>query len=224
MGRELNLYGPFSRIEQKPSCPLCDSTGLVDDGFRTALRCSSCGSDGRERMMGAVLRRTDLGLPAGPVIHFAPRPGIAKAMHRRFGNAYVPAEISRMTEPFEPGSVYGFIHSHVLQQVPADPGEVIELLNAALMPGGFHMFQIPLREGGREIASAVFPRFRDFIPAIMHTRLGVEDAERHAIPVSALSGDNASRVYCFVKPIRVKRRWRWPAETPVRISRRSYER
>lgn len=185
-----------------PACPICNGSDFLGDGDSSHLRCASCGSDARSRMMAAVLLRTDVGLPLGPVVHFAPQLGLERLMRRRFGGHYRPTGIAGMTDDFAPESIYGFIHSHVLQQVQEDPSEMIERLNAALMPGGFHMFQVPFRDGDREIATAVLPKFKTWFRKRLLSPLGKAEAQEHAIPASALRGDNATTAYVFSKPLR----------------------
>lgn len=185
-----------------PACPICYGSDFIcaDDGSKT--RCTSCGADARARMMAAVLLRTDVGLPLGPVVHFAPQPALERLMRRRFGGHYRPTGMADMIGGFAAESIYGFVHSHVLQQVSEDPAGVIERLNAALMPGGFQMFQMPLRSDGREIANLVLPKFQKWNRKRLLSPLGDAEAYEYALPGSALSRNNASTVYVFVKPKR----------------------
>lgn len=143
-------------------CPVCGSDRFAPYRGRANARCSNCGSKERHRFLALVLNRLpDL---AEPVFHFAPEPAIASILLKQFGRRYRPADLepeaySWSTVPvtcvdlcdakafFSPRSVGGFVHSHVFEHVPVPLDNVICELNAALVPGGFHIFQVPVGAG-----------------------------------------------------------------------------
>ncbi len=111
-------------------------------------------------MMALVLKKLAPQPNGSPVFHFAPDQGLFDFMQGLFGDSYVPADLCPenyahwpvpvrkvdLTNPaayLEPESVQGLIHSHVLEHVPADIGNVIRAMNAAIEPGGFHAFIVP---------------------------------------------------------------------------------
>ena len=99
-----------------------------------------------------------------PVYHFAPEAGISELLRVRYDSDYVPADIvpeeyswskvpvrkvdlAQPRKYFEKNSVFGFVHSHVLEHIPAPIDLVINQLNEAIVPGGFHLFQVPIEKG-----------------------------------------------------------------------------
>lgn len=145
-------------------CPLCEGGTFAAYRGRQNARCADCGAKERERLMALVVRRAALDPRGGPIYHFAPERALMRYFIERFGDAYNVADIepdlysgwgrpvqrvdlSRPLEHFEPRSVGGFIHSHVLEHVPASVDRVVTQMNGALVPGGFHIFQVPIHEG-----------------------------------------------------------------------------
>lgn len=151
---------PSSRelSEVERVCPICQSTTFAPYRGRPLCRCTGCGAKERERLLSLVIQRL-LPAPTGArVIHFAPEPSISKLLCARFGDAYIAADISPESYPWrrvekidlsapspflQPGCVQGLIHSHVLEHIPGDLTRIIQTLNAAVQPGGFHLFSIP---------------------------------------------------------------------------------
>lgn len=99
-----------------------------------------------------------------PVYHFAPEPSLMPLIRQRFNDGYRPADFSPesftwspvvvskvdLSSPatyFPPRSIGGFIHSHVLEHLPVPVEGPIKALNDALVPGGFHLFQVPVEVG-----------------------------------------------------------------------------
>jgi len=143
-------------------CNLCRTTEFTQIGRR--LYCAKCKAGPRTRMLGLAVRRatptpTDL-----PVIHIAPEAALVALMKRRYGDAWTPSDylperwdrprngrpvqFCDLSEPsrfYAPGSVQGFVHSHVLEHVPAPLDKVLPEMNAAVAPGGFHAFIVPGR-------------------------------------------------------------------------------
>lgn len=114
--------------------------------------------------MALVLRKAAINPRGRPVYHFAPERALMGYLTERFGGSYNVADIDpelyaeqgmpvrqvdlcRPLDFFEPESVGGFIHSHVLEHVPASIDRVVAQMNRALVPGGFHVFQVPIHDG-----------------------------------------------------------------------------
>ena len=156
-------------------CPLCGGTSFGVFRGREHARCAGCGAKERSRFLGMVLQRLAPAPSGAPVYHFAPEPKIAEILHRRYGAAYVPADIApaayawskvpvRRVDLCRPGTqiagpVQGLVHSHVLEHIPAPIERVVRELNALVEPGGFHIFQVPVNEGWyREDMDPKLPR------------------------------------------------------------------
>lgn len=146
-----------------PVCPLCGGGTFRTYRGRENARCAGCGSKERGRFLGLVLQRAAPPPTGGAVYHFAPERKIAEILRKRYGKAYTPADISpetygwsktpvRKVDLCRPadyirGPVQGFVHSHVLEHVPASIDRVVRDLNRLLEPGGFHVFQVPIHQG-----------------------------------------------------------------------------
>ena len=181
-----------------------------------------------------------------PVYHFAPEPSIGGVLLELFGKNYQPADLvpdsyawstvpvqqvdlSRPLEAFRPGSVGGFIHSHVLEHIPTSIDRVVRDMNAALAPGGFHIFQVPVHKGwyredmdpdmdrsertklfhqwdhmrqfgDRDFEERVLELFANMIRIDLSEQLDAQLLKRAAVPPSALTRNTGHTVYLYVKP------------------------
>ena len=227
-------------------CPLCGNETFAPYRNRQNARCTECGAKERERLMGMILQKTDIDAQGKPVYHFAPETQLRHYLRQRFGALYQAADISpelyeaegfpvqrvdlsRPREYFEPQSIGGIVHSHVLEHIPASVDRVIRELNEALVPGGFHIFQVPIHEGwsredmdpdlstdirlerfyqedhirvfgSRDFADRVLSLFDDgFQQTDTSTLVTKEDAQGAAIPYSALSRPTGHSVFLFRK-------------------------
>jgi SAM-dependent methyltransferase len=181
-----------------------------------------------------------------PVYHLAPEPSIADLLLEIFGDNYQPADlepdtyswskvpveqvdIRRPLDVFQPGSVGGFIHSHVLEHIPASIDRVIREMNAALAPGGFHIFQVPINRGwyredmdpdmDKSERTRLFHQWdhmrqfgdRDFDERVLELFSGMERIDlsgaldsdllrQAAIPASAMTCHTGHTVYVYRKP------------------------
>jgi len=197
----------------------------------------------------ALVLRSDA-VPKGvnlPVYHFAPERSIAGVLLELFGDNYRPADLvpdsyswskvpvrrvnlSRPLNHFRPESVGGFIHSHVLEHVPASIDRVVSEMNAALAPGGFHIFQVPIHHGwyredmdpdmdpsdrtrlfhqhdhmrqfgDKDFEERVLELFDDMIRIDLSDALDSEMLKQAAVPASALTRNTGHTVYLHVKPL-----------------------
>jgi hypothetical protein len=196
----------------------------------------------------ALVLRSPL-MPAGnglPIYHFAPEPSIGGVLLELFGEHYHPADLvpdsyswstvpvqkvdlSHPLDTFRPGSVGGFVHSHVLEHIPASIDRVVRDMNAALVPGGFHIFQVPVHKGwyredmnpdmdrsertrlfhqwdhmrqfgDRDFEERVLGLFADMIRVDLSEHLDAQLLKQAALPASALTRHTGHTVYLFVKP------------------------
>jgi hypothetical protein len=237
------------RGETRPAvCPVCGGVKFGSYRGRENARCMRCGSKERHRLLALVLERmpTLSEVAIHPVFHFAPERGIQGLLIKQFGGQYraadfapesyswsaVPVAHVDLTRPkdyFAPNSVGGYVHSHVLEHIPAPLGPIIAAMNDALVPGGFHIFQVPIRPGftdedlsGELTGSERLQRFgqedhmrffgsEDLHVALLRyfsgmTAVNVMDfvdkaAARGAmVPPSSLTRDSGHTVYLFQKP------------------------
>lgn len=95
-----------------------------------------------------------------PVVHCAPEHVITDLLIQKYGDNYQPTDydpslyswvpkpvrkvdLTRPLDYFQPQTVQGFVHSHVLEHIPADLHRTIRDMNTAIAPGGFHTFCVP---------------------------------------------------------------------------------
>jgi hypothetical protein len=198
-------------------CPLCRSTRFKPRKARQRAECAWCGALERTRMIALGLDRIPADLPAGPFLHFAPEEALYGKLRRRFGDRYTPVDIDPATYKLfpapvrrvdiaaisnyvPPGSLAGILHSHLINRAPGDPRQIMADLNAALGPGGVHLFVVGLDEvfdaPRIEELLACFEGFRrlDFAESIQPA-----DLYEAAIPEDALSAITANTLFGFVK-------------------------
>ncbi|MFG5408139.1 hypothetical protein ABXN37_08465 [Piscinibacter sakaiensis] len=84
---------------------------------------------------------------------------------KKFGTRYIAADFSpeiyqssskvdvrkvdlSRPEAFLPrNSVEGLVHSHVLEHIPGSIERIVAKMNDAIVPGGFHLFSVPVHAG-----------------------------------------------------------------------------
>lgn len=145
-------------------CTICGGTSFGAYRGRQNARCATCGSKERARLMALVIRRFTPQSCGKPVYHFAPEAAIADVLIEKYGKNYQPADFSPeiyswsevplkkvdLSSPLKyisPQSLHGLVHSHVLEHIPASLDYVLEEMNKTLLPGGFHLFQVPIIDG-----------------------------------------------------------------------------
>lgn len=180
----------FDEPESGPICPVCGGADLREANGRALARCHGCGAYERTRLMWLVLEQL---LPRSArldVLHFAPEKGLARRLHEVAGGGYraldfAPAgfnlgfaqverfDLCRDAGALAPGSVDLVVHSHVLEHVPCAVGPVVHRLNAALRPGGHHVFCVPVI--GTHYAADLDPALA---PEQRRIRFGQEDHVR----------------------------------------------
>lgn len=146
------------------SCNLCGSTRFVDMNARPNVRCASCGSLERTRLLYLYLGKLGLPKPRSKILHFAPEKGLYRAFSKIVGAVdYTVADIIPKNFPFAkkvvkfdlckdaetlPDDYFDLIiHSHVLEHVRCDISYVLFHLHRALRPDGWHICMIPFLPG-----------------------------------------------------------------------------
>ena len=132
----------------------CSIRGEIVDLHTVNADCPRCGSGIRQRLAFAVLQqRTALDREPLDILHFAPDPGIYKALSHRPSVNYMAADLNprRFVEALKlditridlPGNhVDGVICIHVLEHIDDDRAAVAELFRI-VRPGGWAIIAIP---------------------------------------------------------------------------------
>lgn len=228
-------------------CPICGGNKFEDFRGRSRSKCVKCRSKERHRLLAMVLRSNEVPKNIDlPVVHFAPEHSILGVLRELFGDNYRPADfmperyswskvkvqkvdLTRPLEYFELESVGGFVHSHVLEHVPTSIDRVVRDMNAALAPGGFHIFQVPVHNGwyredmdpdldpaertrlfhqadhmrqfgNKDFEERVLELFSDMIPVDITSTVDKSAFSRAGIPQSALTRHSGHSVYLYKKP------------------------
>lgn len=233
------------RKRRRLRCPLCGGFKFSSYRGRQNARCVTCGAKERARLMALVLKRFKPRSNGLPVYHFAPEPAISLKLQERFGTCYQAADlmpelysgigvpVSRvdLTSPLDyirTGSCGGLVHSHVLEHIPVSLDRMIHDLNAALAPGGFHLFQIPVHPGWyredmdptlapsartshfhqddhmrsfgiEDLQTRVLDLFKGFEQVDLKSLITSADLIRAAIPANALDSFTSHSVFLFIK-------------------------
>jgi len=141
-------------------CPICGGEEFGDYRSRKNVRCKSCGSFERSRLLWLTLKAIDLDAIEKSFYHFAPEIGIAQKLSTKLKDKYRPFDFDPEiyakggidVESFdlctdlnaiESNSVQAVCHVHVLEHVRCNVGKVMEGLNRILAPGGYHILGIP---------------------------------------------------------------------------------
>ena len=233
--------------ETAASCPLCGGTRFRAFRGRPFAECKGCLSKERQRMLALFLPYLDVDDRNSclPMVHVAPEPAIAALLHRRFPDTYTPADIdperfkgspvplvkldlTKVGATFRPGSVGGFIHSHVLEHLPVPLSAVLPDMNNCLAPGGFHLFQLPIypgqttedfspdltkaerkarfgqgdhmrRQGSDDLHRDILVHFEGMTRIAVSDFVTPEVAERARIPARAVTSDTAHTLFAFFK-------------------------
>lgn len=146
-------------------CNVCGGSTFGDMRARRGVRCSTCGSLERTRVMMLQLERLAIPTPEQRVLHFAPERGLSRRLRAavRAGNytAYDlhPENFHPGTERFDlcrqvgelPTGRYDLIvHSHVLEHLPCNYTAVLFHLHRALTATGVHLCSTPILPGHYE--------------------------------------------------------------------------
>ena len=145
----------------KPSCPVCQGTRFRAFNGRSNAQCEQCGALERGRYQWMVLNRKFPNLEGKVVAHFAPERFFMDRLGQRADIAYRAfdlhpehyrhdhVEVQQLDlcsglSSLPPASFDLLLHSHVLEHLPCDVGQVLRQMVALLRPGGSMMFTVPI--------------------------------------------------------------------------------
>lgn len=147
------------------TCNCCGGTKWLDMGKRKNVRCASCGSLERTRIIKLFLDREGLPKPGSSILHFAPERGIAPILAAEGATDYDPVDfapelfphcktrkIDLCTDAADlPRGRYDLIvHSHIAEHIPCNITAVLYHMHRALKPDGLHLMCIPFLGGNYE--------------------------------------------------------------------------
>ena len=143
-----------------PICNLCGGTDFIDMNGRPKVRCRTCGSVERTRIMQLFLGKFKLVRPGIRVMHLAPELGMSRRLIEAgvIYDAYdLQPDLYRHTNVNKldlaecealPSRRYDLIiHSHVMEHVPCNVTAVLYHLHRALKDDGTHLFAVPIYVG-----------------------------------------------------------------------------
>lgn len=146
-------------------CPICGGGSFVMFRGRPAERCKTCGAHTRTRAAYLILTEVCRIGSGTRLLHFAPEPALAPALHRLCGEGYVPCDLNNerysfnfavtrcdlcrdIDRLFRPESFDVVMHNHVLEHLPCNYTIVLQKLHTLLRPGGHHVFSFPIGTTG----------------------------------------------------------------------------
>lgn len=152
-------------------CNICGRNSFVAMNKRLNVRCSSCGSVERTRVIKMVLDKIGYPKPGMRVLHLAPEEGLANYLRGIVGEENYHArdiDLERYkkikVEYFDlvkdvdklPSKTYDLIiHSHVMEHLPCNVTAVLFHLHRSLTDNGAHVCSIPICDGHYE--ESTFP-------------------------------------------------------------------
>ncbi|WP_406854413.1 methyltransferase domain-containing protein [Alsobacter sp. KACC 23698] len=181
-------------------CNLCGGNAFSDMPKRPKVRCESCGSLERTRLVGLHVQERLRLQPGARILHFAPERGLAALLRGVGGRNYEAADIEPGKYPglgarhfdlcrdvFDlPRGTYDLIvHNHVLEHIRCSYTVPLVRLAQALKPDGVMLFTMPILPGGfsEELvdlpAADMIERFgpmihvRRFAPDFIHETIGM---------------------------------------------------
>lgn len=179
-------------------CNICGGGEFGDAGGRIGVRCSSCGSFERTRLLWLYVEKWVKLAPGTRVLHLAPELGI----YRRISavvheDNYDIRDLFPENFPFAkgvgrmdlcdlgslPSDHYDLIlHCHVLEHVPCNIAHSLYHLHRSLKPEGHHLFVVPFLPGRYEESFQEIPvdeRVRRFGQDDHVRRFGKDDVHAH---------------------------------------------
>lgn len=185
-------------------CNICGATAFAEVKNRGAVRCETCMSLERTRLLWMHVER--LGVARGwRVLHLAPERGIFDRLQQILDpEDYTVADLDPSGYPFAanchaidltrmeawPSDHYDLIlHSHVMEHVPATLAYPVFHLHRMLKPSGRHLCVIPFLPGPYDECFAEIgwkERLRRFGQNDHVRRLGTDDLHAHLGSILAL--------------------------------------
>lgn len=177
-------------------CNICGSDKFVAMNKRPAVRCASCGSVERTRVIKLMLDKLGLPRPGMRVLHLAPEVGLAKYLigivgaenydardidierYKNVGVTYF--DLVKDADKLPSRSFDLVIHSHVMEHLPCNVTAVLYHLHRSLTPDGMQVCSIPICGGKYEESFSPIPdeeRTRRFGQFDHVRRFGSEDLQ-----------------------------------------------
>ncbi|GGH28104.1 hypothetical protein GCM10007036_37110 [Alsobacter metallidurans] len=143
-------------------CNLCGGDRFTDMPKRPQVRCASCGSLERTRLVGLHIQERIRPAAGSRILHFAPERGLAALLRPIGGDQYDAVDIEPEKYPglgvrrfdlcadvFDlPRGHYDLIvHNHVLEHIRCSYSVPLIRLAQALAPGGVMLFTMPILPG-----------------------------------------------------------------------------
>lgn len=145
-----------------PTCPYCKSSTWLDMGKRKGVKCGTCGSLERTRVIKVLLDNAGIPKPGSRILHFAPERPLYRFLSSVPNVTYDACDLA--PENYKFGNIRKFdlcadvmslesetydliIHSHVMEHIPCDVTAVLFHLHRALKPAGVHVVCIPIMPG-----------------------------------------------------------------------------
>ncbi|UWU16944.1 class I SAM-dependent methyltransferase (plasmid) [Rhizobium sullae] len=204
-------------------CNVCGGSEFLDIKSRPKVRCASCNSLERSRLLQLVLNKEGFIKEGHKVLHIAPEAGVGRNIRAIVGEGYDAIDLRPSIYP-EDLMVRRFdlitdtekllnetydviIHSHVMEHIPCDITSVLWHLHRSLKPNGVHIFCLPILPGRYECDFNEITnddrtkRFGQFD----HVRkFGADDLDRNIGKVFRLNPYDASKVLNEATSIRYK--------------------
>lgn len=152
-------------------CNVCGNDQFIEMNGRSAVRCTSCSSFERTRVIKLLLDKHGLPKKGMRVLHLAPELGLARYIRGVVGEENYDArdidleryqsvkvtyfDLVKDVHTLPSGHFDLIIHSHVMEHLPCNVTAVLYHLHRALSDSGTHVFAFPILDGYYE--ESLFP-------------------------------------------------------------------
>lgn len=157
---------PVAAENNNYECNVCGGKSFSDFRNRQKVRCDSCQTLERSRLLQFIFDKEGLIKPGHKVLHLAPEVGIARNIKKIVGNGYDAIDLNPKLFPDDlsvrqfdlakdvellPKEEYDIVlHSHVMEHIPCDITSVLWHLHRSMKQTGMHVFCIPMLPGKYE--------------------------------------------------------------------------
>lgn len=195
-------------------CNICGGTDFEDYRSRENVKCSSCGSMERMRVMLLALESINAFKPKLEILHIAPDVSVARKLKAVHGSGYLAADFNPKLFPQDlevtkidltkdvfslPSRKYDLIiHSHVLEHLPCEITPVLFHLHRALKRTGIQVICVPFDEGKTSADFNIMSgreREERFGQRDHMRRFGVDDLNLNLGMVFQLSPFDPTKIY-----------------------------
>lgn len=142
-------------------CNICGCTEFVDMSTRKSVKCKSCGSLERTRLLWFYLERLKIDKKTR-ILHLAPEKGLYRKLKELAGDNYVPADLDParyhfvencrkmdlcMMEDWPSNEFDLILHAHVFEHIPCNIAYPLFHLHRMLNEKGVHLCIVPFVSG-----------------------------------------------------------------------------